>query len=954
MAHRRFTQGTGPQGTRLPIWSPRRSTAEPRERRSRRRLRAILGGVILFAALGLSAVAWVARDLPRSHALTDRAVQESTKIYDRTGTTLLYEIGEVHRTRVKLADISPHVVHATIAAEDRDFYEHSGIALRGILRSLVRARPGRRLQGGSTITQQLVKNALLTPERTFSRKIREQLLALIVEQTYTKDEIMELYLNEIPYGANAYGVEAAARAYFGTTAKDLSVAQAALLAALPKAPTYYSPYGSHRDELLARQRWIIDSMVELGFLSRPEAETAKSVAFSFTARRESIIAPHFVFYVRELLEQEYGETLVGQGGLKVVTSLDMSLQRAAEDAITRQAPVNRTFGARNAALVAVHPKRGDILAMVGSVDYFDVENDGNVNVALRPRSPGSSFKPIVYAEAFRKGFTPNTVLADAPIDFAAAGKSYSPKNFDEKYRGPVTMRQALAMSLNVPAVQTLYLAGLEDSVALARRLGFTTLTDPQRYGLSLVLGGGEVRLLDEVSAYGVFATEGVLVPPRAILTITAPSGDTLFDGTTEEPKGEVVLETPIARLVTNVLSDNSARAPMFGARSPLQLGERPVAAKTGTAQEFRDGWTVGYTPSLVAGVWVGNNDNTPMKREPGVYTAAPIWQAFMTRALQGTTVESFNAPEDVKTGKEELDGKLPEMLVRYEADTDLAVPAACGFGLGAPKRFVEFRSILHRVQRTQPRGEPPSSPETDPQYGPWEAGIATWREKFNTEHPDDQTRYVDRLPDTPCEQFAERLEGRPSVLFTSPTAASIRRSPLKIAVAVEAPDRVTAVTFFVDGQKIAERHEEPWETLYRFNAATFGEKTLRVRATTEAGKSNEVRKKIRINTDTTLPFVELLSPRSRDTITPSAFPLRLLVKATDPSGIKEVRVLYTPAGTSQSILIGSATSPETGRPTRFTIRWESAPAPGTYELRARATDATGNSAQTSPLTITIP
>ncbi|MDP3685300.1 MAG: PBP1A family penicillin-binding protein, partial [bacterium] len=838
-----------------------------------------LFGVIGFFLFATVVVAVVARDLPKPGVLTERAAKESTKIYDRTGTTLLYEIGEIHRTRVKLADISPHMIHATVATEDREFYTHRGISLRGILRSVVRARPGRRLQGGSTITQQLARNTLITPERTIARKIREQLLALLIEQRYSKDQILELYLNAIPYGANAYGVEAAARAYFSASAKDLSPAQAALLAALPKAPTYYSPYGSHKDDLFARQQSILNAMAELKYLTKDEVETAKKVSFQFTTRREPIIAPHFVFYIRELLEGEYGETLVEQGGLKVTTTLDLNMQRAAEDAITQQAPKNLVYDARNAALVAMNPKMGDILAMVGSVDYFDASNDGNVNVAIRPRSPGSSFKPIVYAEAFRKGFTPNTVLADVPIDFAVAGKSYSPKNFDLKYRGPVTIRQALAMSLNIPAVQALYLAGVNDAVALARRMGYTTLTNPERYGLSLVLGGGEVLLIDQVAGYSVFAMEGKRYPQRAILKVEAPDGKLIFDATKEEPKGEQVLEPEIARLVTSILTDNAARAPVFGAQSALQLGERPVAAKTGTAQEFRDGWTIGYTPSLVTGVWVGKNDNTPMKREPGVYTAAPIWNAFMRKVLQGTSVEQFSPPPTIETGRSVLDGKLPERAVRYEPDSGLTIAASCGIEIGVPRRFIEFHSILHYVRREAPRGDPPTSREGEPQYSPWEKGVAAWREKDNTETPDDEKHYAEKLPDENCDPSI--LEGRPVITFRSPTDAVIKSSPVRIAVDVEAPATVTKVTFYAGDQKLAERSEPPWETSYNFGSAR-GDILVRVRAETEAGKSNEARRTLRVNADDTLPKVELLAPKNRETLPPSAFPYQVQVKASDP------------------------------------------------------------------------
>ena len=914
--------------------------------------RAVLTLIVLGVLVAGGAVAWIAKDVPSPGNLADRRVAESTKIYDRTGTVLLYEIGEIRRTRVPLGEISSHARNATVAVEDRNFYTHRGISLRGIFRAIIRARPGRRLEGGSTITQQLARNTLITAERTLTRKVREQLLAILIEQRYQKDEILEMYLNEIPYGANAYGVEAAARTYFSASAKDLSLAQAALLAALPKAPTYLSPYGSHTDELFARRDHVLDSMVREGFVKKEQAEEAKRVQLTFTRRRDAIVAPHFVFYVREQLENEYGQTIVEQGGLKVTTTLDANMQRAAEDAITVQAPKNLKYHARNAALVAMNPRSGDVLAMVGSVDYFDTENDGNVNVAVRMRSPGSSFKPIIYAHAFRKGYTPDTMLADVPIEFGSGGKSYRPGNFDLKVNGPVTMRQALARSLNIPAVQTLYLAGLQESLALAREMGFTTLTDPDRYGLSLVLGGGEVRLLDEVSAYGVFATEGIRYPQRVILKVEDPTGRVLMDATAGQPEGSSVLEPEITRLVTDILSDNGARAPTFGANSALQLGERPVAAKTGTAQEFRDGWTIGYTPGLVAGVWVGNNDNTPMSREPGVYTAAPIWNAFMRKVLAGTPIERFVKPQRITTGKGALDGKLPELMVKYDKDTGTVLPADCPVPIGTPKKFVEFHSILHSVQKDDPRGGDPENAGSDPMYGRWEAGVTAWRDKWNAEHPDEEKHFVDKLPEVTCDPSL--LEGRPEIVFRSPVDDVIRSSPLRVAADISAPSRIVKAEFFAGSEKIGERHEEPWETTYAFAPDTTGRITLRIRAESEEGKVGEATRSILVNPDEDLPKVKLLRPRSGETIPPSQFPYAIKVEASDPRGIALVDVLYRPDGESRTSRAGRTNRPIAAGSPRYEVSWQAAPAPGTYTFWVVASDTTGNKASTSPITITIP
>src|SRR3989344_99937 len=600
----------------------------------------------LIALLAAATVLWWSRDLPDPRTIGDRQVVESTKIFDRTGTHLLYEIGEVRRTSVPLDQIALHLRQATLAAEDDQFYEHSGLDFQGILRGVIlKPLSGRRVQGGSTITQQLIKNSILTPERTIRRKAKEAVLALELEQRFSKDQILEMYLNEIPYGSQTYGVEAASQLFFGVPAAQTSLAQAATIASLPKAPTYYSPYGSHFEDLKRRQESILDRMAGLNIIPRAEADAAKGETLNFQPRRESINAPHFVFYVKEQLDQQYGERIAEQGGLAVTTTLDMRLQKVAEATLAENRETINKLGASNAALVALDPKTGDILAMAGSLDYFNEEIDGNVNVAIRHRSPGSSIKPFVYAAAWQKGYTPDTILVDAVTNF---GQDYEPKNYDLGERGPVTMRTALANSLNIPAVQTLYLAGVKNATDLAQRLGMTSLNDPDRYGLSLVLGGGEVRLLDEVSAYGVFANDGLRHPHRAVLK-TADHEETLFDATQEELVGQQVITAQLARTVSNVLSDNFTRSATFGPNNYLNLGSRPVAAKTGTTQDFRDGWTLGYTPSLVAGVWTGNNDNSPMgKRSDGSLTAAPIWNTFFKQALEGTPIETFVPPEPTK------------------------------------------------------------------------------------------------------------------------------------------------------------------------------------------------------------------------------------------------------------------------------------------------------------------
>src|SRR3989344_333735 len=639
----------------------------PKQSRSGK-IRQFLSGLLLFGALfslglgfgGTFVYFALTRDLPNPTKFNNRIVAESTKIFDREKKTLLFEIyGEEKRTKVTLDKISPLAIKATIAAEDKDFYKHSGFDYRGFLRAvLVNLKKFELSQGGSTITQQLVKNSILTREKTLTRKLKELVFSIELERRYSKDEILNMYLNEIPYGSNLYGIEATTQALFGKSAIDLTLAEAALIAAMPKAPTYYSPYGTHTDDLLNRTHYVLDLMAQNQFITKEEAEAAKKIKVLslIKPKRENIQAPHFVLYVKELLADKYGEQEVERGGLIVTTSLDTKKQAAAEKAMTDNRKNIENFGASNAALVSLDTKTGEILAMVGSMDYFDKDIDGNVNVVLRPRQPGSSFKPIVYTASFLRGFTPTTILFDTFTIFKTVVGDYSPHNYNQKTHGPVTVRQALAGSLNIPAVKMIYLTGISNVLDLADKMGYTTLKDRSRFGLSLVLGGGEVTLLEHTNAFGVLANEGTYHSPVAILKVEDSKGEVLEEA--KEFKGEQVVDPEITRLTTNILQDNDARAYIFGANNYLTLPDRPVAAKTGTTNDFHDAWTIGYTPSLVTGVGVGNNNNDAMQESAdGSRIAAPIWQQYMKTSLVNTPVEQFSAPQTIITGKPILDGE---------------------------------------------------------------------------------------------------------------------------------------------------------------------------------------------------------------------------------------------------------------------------------------------------------
>ncbi len=604
---------------------------------------------LIIIGLGLGLLAIYFFGTPEVSGIKNYPFKLTTILYDHSGEHELYRLyDEENRIIVGHADIPDSLRQATIASEDASFYSHHGIDPLAIIRAFkVNLFSGKIHQGGSTITQQLARTLFLTREQTLIRKMREVFLAIKIDQHMSKDDILDLYLNAIPYGANAYGAETAAETFFHKSARDLSLDESALLAALPNAPTYYSPYQDHSLELRERQRSILAKMYTLGFISQAELKSAleKNTLLTIMPRTNQIIAPHFVFYVLDELKKKYSEKELRGGGLRIVTSLDWDLQHTAETVVRDGAKRNLARGATNAALVSLDPTNGKVLAMVGSRDYFDQSVDGNVNVTTQMRQPGSAFKPFAYATAFEKGFQPETPIVDRQIDFGpdGSGHDYIPRNYDGKFHGLLTMRQALAMSLNVPAVQTLALAGVADTIKLATRLGITTLTDPKRYGLALVLGGAEVRPIDMASAFSVFSQEGIRHKINPLISITHRFGKK--EMLENKEAGATVLDPEVARKINSILSDNVARTPIFGANSPLAFPVGiVVAAKTGTTQNFRDAWTVGYTPSIATAVWAGNNDNHPMNAgADGVFVAAPIWRAFMDAALLRFPKTGFTA-----------------------------------------------------------------------------------------------------------------------------------------------------------------------------------------------------------------------------------------------------------------------------------------------------------------------
>ncbi len=688
--------------------------------------------------------------VPDLNNFDKRIVAQSTRIFDRTGEIVLYDVHEdIRRTIVPYEKISRHIKNATVAIEDSEFYEHAGIKPTAILRAVlvqlnIFSGDYYKGQGGSTITQQVVKNSILTREKKIARKLKEWVLALQLEKVITKEQILTLYLNESPYGGNIYGIEEASITFFGKESENLSLAESAYLAAIPQAPTYYSPYGNNVDKLETRKNLVLSRMLAKNFITEEEYKTAKEEKVDFKPRAEKgIKSPHFVMYVKEYLENKYGAKVLTEGGLNVITTLDYELQEKAEEIAKEYALENaEKFNAENNAVVATDNKTGQILIMVGSRDYFDEEIDGNFNVAIAHRQPGSAFKPIVYATAFNEGYTPDTVVFDletefstycnpdgTPILYQYEDRCYSPVNYDGKYNGPVTLRNALAQSINIPAVKILYLAGLSDSLKLAKDMGINSLTNTDQYGLTLVLGGGEVSLLDITNVYSVFANNGIKNPHTPILKIEDNEGNIIEEFT---PKSKRALPELSALYISDILSDNIARTPAFGSRSPLYFEGRDVAGKTGTTNDYRDAWTVGFTAQVSLGVWAGNNDNSSMEKKVAGFIVTPTWNAIMQEILAKYPDEKFKKPSldypdslkpilrGIWQGGEtyfidRISGKLATDYTPEETTEERVVSS--------------YHSILHWIDKKDPLGLVPEDPTKDPQYNKWEYSVQKWAQE---------------------------------------------------------------------------------------------------------------------------------------------------------------------------------------------------------------------------------
>ncbi len=769
---------------------------------------------------GISALWLSTLKIPDLGSFETRKVAESTKIYDRTGKILLYDIHQnTKRTAVPFDTISRNIKNATIAIEDAEFYNHHGIRITSIIRAILANIFSRGYtQGGSTITQQVVKNSLLTTDKTASRKIKEWYLSLKIERIFTKDQILSVYLNETPYGGSIYGIEEASRAFLGKSSSDLSIAESAYLAAIPQAPTFYSPYGSNKDKLETRKNLVLQKMLDNNFITPEEYASAKKEKITFQPKDPyGILAPHFVEFVKQYLIDKYGEATIEGDGYKVITTLDYDIQKKAEVVLKKYALENKVnFNAENAALVAIDPRNGQILAMVGSRDYFDKEIDGNFNVTTHNRQPGSTFKPFVYATAFEKGYTPDTVLFDIPTEFQSTctpdgkpinpngdpNQCYMPEDYDGLYLGPISLRNALAQSRNIPSIKTLYLAGIKESIKTAQDMGITSLSNnPDQYGLTLVLGGGEVSPLDLTSAYGVFANSGIRNPYASIISIIDKNGNEMES---YKQRPEKVMDQNITSQISDILSDNIARTPAYGENSPLYFPGRPVAVKTGTTNDYKDVWIVGYTPSLVVGAWAGNNNNTSMEKKVAGMIIAPMWRAFMDTVLPNMPVEQFPTPQEVDQSIkpilrgfwqgnqtyliDKISGKLATDMTPDETKQE--------------KSITNIHSILYWIDKNNPLGGTPQNPDNDYQFSLWEYAIQNWL-KNNRVVPNAMPTLKDDV---------HTINNIPKITVLAPNENIIYNKEERVTPIISVSSKYPPMkaTFYLNGEYIGESNNVPF------------------------------------------------------------------------------------------------------------------------------------------------
>jgi len=834
--------------------------------------------VIVFLLLSVLALfVWYAKDLPQPDKIV-RKEGFATKIYDRNGELLYDVFAGQRRTPVVLEEIPLHLRNATIAIEDKNFYKHKGFDPRGILRAIYNILVRRKLQGGSTLTQQLVKNVLLTSQRTLPRKIKEFILAVQIESKYSKDQILQMYLNESPYGGTAWGVEAAAEVYFGKRVSELNLVESAILAGFPQRPSVYSPFSDEPKAYIDRTQQVLRRMREDGYISPEQEEEAKKQLeeVKFASSSGTFKAPHFVMYVKKQLEDKYGQQIVEQGGLRVKTTLDLKIQEEAQKIVAEEiAKVEEKYHITNGAAVVVDPNSGEILSMVGSKNYDDPNYDGKVNVTLRLRQPGSAIKPVTYVTAFKKGYTAATLLMDTPTTFIIPGQpDYKPVNYDGKFHGPLQVRYALGNSINIPAVKILAKIGLKEMLTTAYEMGITTLEPSpenlRRLGLSVTLGGGEVRLLELTTAYSAFANGGLKVEPISILEVTDKDGKVLEKY--RPVSGKRVLKAEEAFLISHILSDNSARLITFGERSALVVPGRRVAAKTGTTDDKRDNWTVGWTPQLVVGVWVGNNDNSQMKQlVSGVAGAAPIWRRIIQTALADKPAIDFSVPEgivtaevDVVSGFRAHDG-FPSRLEYFIKGTEPIAEDSIHRKLKLCRGQEKLATLVQIARGDYEEREYFVFKEDDPVstdgVNRWQEGIDQWLATQT------DSRYH------PPTEYCGSEEEMVIRILKPKNEEQLNDNDVEVEVEVITANKIEKVEFYINDVFKDKLTSRPYRITFHLSNGTY---TIKVKAYDEKGNQAEAEVKIGVN----VPWNWQPSPTP--TPTPTPMPTSGLVVSPTP------------------------------------------------------------------------
>ncbi len=932
-ATRRYGHITNQTKNILPNPKPRHS----RHIINKKRLKQIMLFFLFVIALsfigGTAVVAWITNDLPDPNKLIDRQVAQSTKIYDRTGKHLLYEIYQNQkRTLVELNQISDYAKNATIAIEDKYFYTHKGIRIPSIIRAAINNLLGRQSGSGgaSTLTQQLIKNAVVGDEHSVFRKLKEAIMAIRLEKKYNKDEILKLYLNEIPYGSTNYGIEAASQSYFHKNAKDLTAAEAATIAAIAKAP---SQYLSDLNSLRGRRDIVINLMFDQGYITETQKKEAQNTPLRLYRNAGVLEAPHFVLYVKQMLADSFGEQTIDEGGLKVITTLDYEKQQIAEKTIKEIGDINeKQYNANNAALIAIDPKTGQILSMVGSRDYENDIINGKFNVAvLGKRQPGSSFKPIVYTAAFEKGFTPDTVLYDVKTNFdQRAGENYTPQNYSGKEYGLITMRQALQGSLNITAVKTLYLVGVKEAVEFAQRFGYTTFTGD--YGLSLVLGGGEVNLLEHTAAFATLANEGTYHKPVSILSVTDNKGKEIYK--LKEDSGKEVIKKELAATISNVLSDNNARSYIFGTNNRLILSDRPVATKTGTTNDYKDAWTMGYTPSLTVGVWVGNTTPSTMKGG-GEMLAAPIWNKFLKEALKNTVIEKFPTPPTPTAKNPLLRGKSGGIELEINKKTGKIASSSTPKELVEKKTYLPPHTILQYVDKNNPDGPAPQNPSSDPQYEEWEKALKDWFSRTKNLNPSISMQDPPTEYDTP-----QSAELAPDLEIIWPTPSStINTRQLNFKIKATAPRGISEINYYIDNSLIANSNQYPFDISYYAKTLATGEHTLKITADDDIGNTTAKEIKFDLQAPLDPPDINWFNS-SPLTLNKDDFPRSMMIEPFRWEDIKEIKIYLKSNSTEKLIYTFDQNEKLFNKKLMFT--WNNYPGSGDFTLQALMTDKNNN------------